>query len=76
MRRLLSAKNLDLVSLTICSCVLTILFHAAANLPQPHPTVSNTASHSANAASPVRNLGFQPYTLTAAKPETQEEEEG
>lgn len=70
---LLSAKNLDFVSLALCSCVLTLLCHSAATLPQP----SSLNGPTSQATTPTTRGAFsvfQPFTLTSAKAELETEE--
>ncbi len=71
----LSTKTLDLISLAACSCVLTLLCHSAANLPQSTATVSSATARNAAPLSKNGRTLFQPYTLIASSPELKEDED-
>lgn len=62
-----SSRSLDLVSLALCSCALTLLCHSAANLPTSGVTASGSM---APQSGPMQNLGtsVQPFTLTSPRP--------
>jgi|GEM_PF-1712082 len=63
---LVSGKNLDFLSLTLCSCALALLCHSAANPPQANSANPNSMAQSR----PIQGSGatLQPYTLPASRP--------
>jgi len=71
----LSTKTLDLISLAACSCVLTLLCHSAANLPQSVAAVSGATAHNTAPLSKNGRTIFQPYMLIASSPELKEDED-
>ena len=70
-----STKTLDLISLAACSCVLTLLCHSAAHLPQSTATASQTTAQNPAPLSKGGSPLFQPYTLIASSPEVKEDED-
>jgi len=69
---LVSSRNLDLLSLALCSCALTLLCHSAATLP------NGGVASNGNLASQSRpsNLGssLQPFTMPSSRPTVQAED--
>jgi hypothetical protein len=62
-----SSRSLDLMSLALCSCALTLLCHSAANLPSSGATANNSMAAQSGA---TQNVGasVQPFTLTSPRP--------
>lgn len=67
----LSPRNLDLVSLAVCSCVLTLLVHGVAQLPTSS-TLNKPTSQSSGINS--QNL-FQAFTVPATRPKLKQDDE-
>lgn len=68
----ISSKALDFASIALCSCVLAILCHSAAN-----PPASNASAGTTNPTpAPMRSASnaVQPFTLTTQRPTLKDEE--
>jgi len=68
-----SSRNLDFVSLALCSCALTLLCHSAAHVP----SVGSASNGSLAASSrPLQNLGssLQAFTLPSFRPSVESDE--
>ncbi|MBW4656328.1 MAG: hypothetical protein KME20_25290 [Kaiparowitsia implicata GSE-PSE-MK54-09C] len=67
----LSPRNLDLVSLAVCSCVLTLLVHGVAQLPTSS-ALNKPTSQSSGITSPTL---FQAFTVPGTRPKLKQDEE-
>ncbi|MDX2213162.1 MAG: hypothetical protein SFY66_07720 [Oculatellaceae cyanobacterium bins.114] len=70
-----SSKTIDLCCLAICSCALTLLCHSLSSAPQTQ-TSSYSVQTSSQSSAPISNAvsSFKLFTLSASKPEIEEEE--
>ncbi|HEY9645256.1 MAG TPA: hypothetical protein V6C88_02745 [Chroococcidiopsis sp.] len=71
------SKQLDLWSLALCSCVLTLLCHSIATPPQTTNVSSSRAIAPSNAGmstSPASQLMFKLFTMPGQRPEIEDDE--
>ncbi|MGG6292976.1 hypothetical protein ACQ4M4_01020 [Leptolyngbya sp. AN02str] len=68
-----SARNLDLVSLAVCSCVLTLLCHSVTNLPQASTSLNSKPASQTGSASSGGSI-FSAFTVPSSRPQLKEEE--